>query len=216
MATRSRRLRRLAVLLPLLAVVSACGGGGGGEPSASGGNGRSSTGGDSESLPTAGGGEDLTLPTVPGGASDTVHISTTTTIPSTTTTTTIPTTTTTIPPPVIPSDVLFDTGQATLKPEATPYLQDLADQINERHPGARLHFVGHTDSRGSDEANNTLSLRRAEAVLNWFADHGFDRRRLTAEGAGESRLLTPDTDGSGNFNEDAGRQNRRVEIEIQL
>lgn len=195
--------------------MSACSGGGGGESSAPEGSGRSSTGGDSESLPTADGGEDLTLPTVPGGASDTVHISTTTTtIPPTTTTTTIPTTTTTIPPPVIPSDVLFDTGQATLKPEATPYLQDLADQINERHPGAGLHFVGHTDSRGSVEANNTLSLARAEAVLSWFADHGFDRGRLTAEGAGESRLLTPDTDGAGNFNEEAGRQNRRVEIQI--
>lgn len=99
--------------------------------------------------------------------------------------------------------MLFDTGQATLKPEATPYLQDLADQINQRHPGARLHFVGHTDSRGSVEANNTLSLRRAEAVLDWFAEHGFDRGRLTAEGAGERRLLVADTDGSGTFNEDA-------------
>lgn len=199
----------------MLAAVSACSGGGGGESSAPKDSGRSSTGSDSKSLPTAGGGKDLTLPTVPGGASDTVHITTTTTTIPPTTTTTIPPTTTTIPPPVIPSDVLFDTGQATLKPEATPYLQDLADQIDERHSGSRLHFVGHTDSRGSVEANNELSLHRAEAVLNWFADHGFDRGRMTAEGAGENRLLVPDTDGSGTFNEDAGRQNRRVEIRIQ-
>lgn len=186
-------------------MLSACSGGGAGDSSASGGSGRSSTGGDTETLPTSGGGEDLTLPTVPGGASDTVNISTTTsTTTTTTTTTTIPTTTTTVPPPVIPSDVLFDTGQATLKPEATPYLQDLADQINQRHPGARLHFVGHTDSRGSVEANNTR-----------FAGHGFDRGRLTAEGAGESRLLVADTDGSGIFSDAAGRQNRRVEIRIR-
>ncbi len=150
-----------------------------------------------------------------GGGSDTVIVSTTTSTTTTsTTTTTAPTTTTTIPPPVIPSDVLFDSGQAILKPEATPYLQDLADQINQRHPGSRLHFVGHTDSRGTVESNDTLSLRRAEAVLNWFADHGFDVGRLTAEGAGESRLLVPDTDGSGAFLEDEGRQNRRVEIQI--
>jgi outer membrane protein OmpA-like peptidoglycan-associated protein len=155
-------------------------------------------------LPTSGRSDDLSLPTIAGGSGDTVNISTTT----------VPTTTTTIPPPVIPSDVLFDTDQATLKPEATPYLQTLAAQINERHPGARLNFVGHTDSRGSTEYNADLSLRRAEAVLNWFATNGFDRGRLTAEGAGESRLLVPDTDEAGLFIEDAGSQNRRVEIQI--
>lgn len=198
--------------------MSACSDGGrGGESSAPDGKSRSTTSADTETLPTTGAGQDLTLPTVAGGASDTVVVSTTTssTTTTSTTTTTIPATTTTVPAPVIPSDVLFDTGQATLKPEATPYLQDLADKIDERHPGAQLHFIGHTDSRGSVEANNTLSLRRAEAVLNWFADHGFDRGRLTAEGAGESRLLVPDTDGSGTFNEDAGLQNRRVEIRIE-
>lgn len=205
----------------MVVAVTACSGGGGGEGESRtpGGSGRTSTGGVTETLPTSDPGEDLALPTVQDGANDTVDVSATSTTTSTTatpsTTTTIPTTTTTIPPPVIPSDVLFDTGQATLKPEATPYLQGLANQINQRHPGASLHFVGHTDSRGSAEANNALSLRRAEAVLNWFAGHGFERGRLTAEGAGESRPLVPDEDGSGVYSESAGQQNRRVEIQIR-
>ncbi|MCB0973113.1 MAG: OmpA family protein [Actinobacteria bacterium] len=139
----------------------------------------------------------IALPTIPEGSGESLAV------PSTT-----------IPPPVIPSDVLFDTAEATLKPEATPYLVELAQEIAERHAGARLNFVGHTDSRGTDEANQALSALRASAVLDWFAQHGFDRQLLTAEGAGERRLLAPDTDENGRFIEQIGQENRRVEIEI--
>lgn len=153
---------------------------------------------------------DPNLPTVPGQPSDTIVVEST----SSTTTTAAPTTTTTVPPPVIPSDVLFDTGSAELKPEATPYLTELAEDIEERHPGATLRFVGHTDSRGSEAVNLDLSRRRAEAVLEWFVVHGFQRSRLTALGAGESELQGPDFDEHGRFDDEAGARNRRVEIEI--
>lgn len=216
------RIQWLILVLVCGVAIMACSGNQPGRASASEGVGRTSAGGDDRTLPTSAGGGERTLPTSASGDARTLPTSVggeelnipTTTSTTTTTTTTLPTTTPTIPPPVIPSDVLFDTGRATLKPVATPYLQDLANQIRERHPGARLHFVGHTDSRGSVRANNDLSRRRAEAVLNWFAAHGFERGLLSAEGAGESHLLMPDSDASGRFNEAAGRENRRVEIQI--
>lgn len=215
---------RWACALLLVALgggLAACGGGSANNGTASQ---RERAAGNSEkqesSLPTLTGGSRVPLPTVAHRGGDDVVVTSTTAAP-TTTTTAPPTTTTTAPPPppppppVIPSDVLFDTGKSELKPAASPYLADLAQQIRQRHPGARLHFIGHTDSRGSDEYNQALSLARAEAVRDWFVQYGFDGQLLTAEGRGRSELLVPDTDGSGQFNEEAGFQNRRVAIEIQ-
>jgi outer membrane protein OmpA-like peptidoglycan-associated protein len=137
------------------------------------------------------------------------------TVPATTLPTpTEPAPTITIPPPVIPSDVLFDVGRAELMAAAEPYLQELATQIRNRYPGARLHFVGHTDSRGSAESNADLSQRRADAVMEWFATHGFERSRLSAVGAGEDQPIASDTDAQGHYDEAAGRRNRRVQINI--
>jgi outer membrane protein OmpA-like peptidoglycan-associated protein len=150
------------------------------------------------------------LPTVAGQSGDTVTVTSTTIV----TTTTAPTTTTTVPPPVIPSDVLFDTGSDVLKEEAGPYLAELAVQIEQRHSSASLRFVGHTDSRGSDESNLALSQRRATAVMDWFIAYGFDTSKLTAVGAGESKPIARDTRDDGSFIPEAGEQNRRVEIEI--
>jgi len=198
--------RRSLIVVLLAAVLFGCGGRGGDSEAAS-------TPSEDDQpadvdLPAAPA-EDPNLPTLPESSSDTVEV-------EPTTTTAAPTTTTTIPPPVVPSDVLFDTGSADLKPEAGPYLDELATDIRDRHPDASLRFIGHTDSRGTEASNQDLSQRRAEAVLLWFAANGgFDPASMSASGAGESELLTPDVDSQGRFDEAAGAQNRRVEIEIQ-
>lgn len=156
------------------------------------------------------------LPTVIPGSNDTVVV--TSPVPSTTSTTTTtlpaPTTSTTIPPAIIPSDILFDTDKADLKPTATPYLQQLAAQIHQQHPNASLHFVGHTDSRGSAALNLDLSRRRAQAVLQWFASNGFGTTQLSSEGVGATEPLVPDRDAFGNYDETAGQRNRAVVILI--
>jgi outer membrane protein OmpA-like peptidoglycan-associated protein len=193
-----------------LVAVSACSDGGGSDISApSIDDGASKTDTD---LPATDPSEPV-LPSANEQSSDTVVVTTTAT--TATSTTQPPTTTTTIPPPVIPSDVLFDSGSSELKPEATPYLEDLADEIRDRHPNASLAFIGHTDSRGSEAANQQLSEERALSVMNWFIGYGFDSSRLSAQGAGEANALEPDVDGDGNFIPEAGSRNRRVEIQIQ-
>ena len=60
-------------------------------------------------------------------------------------------------------EVLFDTDSAALKPEAYSVLDNLYGQLA-RSGVTELNIIGHTDSRGSNQYNERLSVRRADAV----------------------------------------------------
>ena len=106
-------------------------------------------------------------------------------------------------------DVLFDTGRATLKPAAREKLSKLAG-ILLAYPGQlTLEIEGHTDSVGSDDLNNKLSLNRAQSVGDYLTSAGVKAERVKAvRGFGKTKpVATNDTA--------AGRQmNRRVEVVI--
>jgi outer membrane protein OmpA-like peptidoglycan-associated protein len=108
-------------------------------------------------------------------------------------------------PVVTLSDVLFDTGAATLKPGADLALDRLAVYLK-AHPQTKVLIEGPTDSRGSDEYHDALSLRRAQAVSKALVTRGVSPDAVTAVGRGKAYpVATNDTP--------AGRQqNRRVEI----
>jgi WD40 repeat protein len=118
----------------------------------------------------------------------------------------------------LPGDVLFDTGSPELQPAADGVLTELAAELADSFPDAALTFVGHTDSRGDAAANEQLSLDRAEATRDWFADwaagNDLDGWTLEVDGRGAVELLVPDTNREGDFLPDAGELNRRVEIVI--
>lgn len=118
----------------------------------------------------------------------------------------------------IPGDVLFDTASAELRAEADTALGELADELAAGFATATLTFVGHTDSRGSAEANQQLSLERATATRDWFAawatDNAVDGWILEVAGRGASEPAVIDTNAEGDFLPDAGAVNRRVEIII--
>jgi outer membrane protein OmpA-like peptidoglycan-associated protein len=102
-------------------------------------------------------------------------------------------------------DVLFDTGQATLKPGADLTLDHLAHYMRD-NPHTRILVEGFTDSVGSDAYNDALSQRRADAVAGALVRRGLPEDAVRAVGRGKSfPVATNDTS--------AGRQqNRRVEI----
>ncbi len=83
---------------------------------------------------------------------------------------------------------------------------DFAVEQLKRCPNIPMDIDGHTDSVGSDEYNQGLGQRRANAVKRYFADHGIRASRLNARSFGESRPVAPN-------DTDEGRQtNRRVEL----
>ena len=103
------------------------------------------------------------------------------------------------------SDVLFDTGQFTLKPAAREKLARVSGIVL-AHPGLKFQVEGHTDSTGSDEFNQQLSEKRAAAVRDFLVQQGIATNSVTARGFGKTvPVASNDTA--------AGRQlNRRVEM----
>jgi len=103
------------------------------------------------------------------------------------------------------SDVLFDSGSATLQPGAEDKLRHVAEVL-QRYPKTRVEIVGHTDNRGTSASNEKLSERRARAVRDVLARSGVDPTRITTRGAGETRpVATNDT-------LEGRALNRRVEV----
>jgi outer membrane protein OmpA-like peptidoglycan-associated protein len=104
-------------------------------------------------------------------------------------------------------DVLFDTGQATLKPGAATTIDRLA-QFMRDYPERSVRIEGHTDAAGSDDANQGLSERRAQAVREALLERGLDAARIATLGYGEARPVASNETPGGR------QQNRRVEIVV--
>ncbi len=103
------------------------------------------------------------------------------------------------------SDVLFDTGRATLKPGAARDLDRLAQALKD-NPNTRVIIEGHTDSVGGDDYNQALSERRAEAVADALRMRGVPPDRYDARGLGKSFPVASNSTQAGR------QQNRRVEV----
>ena len=104
--------------------------------------------------------------------------------------------------------IYFDFDKSTIKPESRPALEDAAKMLKE-NPTINVEIQGHTDSKGSDSYNLSLSDRRAASVVTYLVQIlGIDMSRLTSRGYGEGMpIATNETD--------AGRAlNRRVEFKI--
>ncbi len=105
------------------------------------------------------------------------------------------------------SDVLFDTGQYTLKPGAREKLAKVAG-ILIAYPGLNIEVDGYTDNVGGDEMNQKLSENRAGAVRDYLVEQGVATTSVSAKGFGNT-LPVASNDNS------AGRQeNRRVELVV--
>src|SRR5262249_8366047 len=81
--------------------------------------------------------------------------------------------------------ILFDTDSATLDTSSYTTLDRLAVAAK-ACPGMRIAIEGHTDSEGTTDYNQRLSVRRAEAVVAYLVKAGADRRQLEAVGYGVS------------------------------
>ena len=101
------------------------------------------------------------------------------------------------------SEVLFELDSAALKPGAYAELQRVADVLK-RYPDTSIVVEGHTDHRGTDTHNQTLSEQRAQAVGTALVELGVAGERIQTAGYGESRPVSSD---------DAA--NRRVRITIR-
>jgi outer membrane protein OmpA-like peptidoglycan-associated protein len=113
------------------------------------------------------------------------------------------------------ADVLFDFDKADIKREAEPSLQKVATVIA-ANPGARIAIEGHTDGRGTDAYNQTLSDQRAAGVKQWLvANAKVEGSSITARGWGRTRPVAPNTKPDGSDDPQGRAKNRRVEIVVR-
>lgn len=108
----------------------------------------------------------------------------------------------------IASDVSFDLGSATLKPDALSTYGKIAN-ILKTYDKTVIHVVGHTDTSGSSENNQALSVNRAASVGGYLSQTGVPGTRIRQEGRGERELLVRTAD---NVKE---ARNRRVDIVLK-
>jgi outer membrane protein OmpA-like peptidoglycan-associated protein len=104
-------------------------------------------------------------------------------------------------------DTLFATGKAELKSGAAANLDRLTAFMTE-YPQRTAAIEGFTDSMGSDEYNQDLSERRADAVKGYLVRQGVETSRLSSTGRGESSPVADNESAAGR------QQNRRVEVVI--
>lgn len=104
-------------------------------------------------------------------------------------------------------NVLFNTGEATIRPDAEARLKSIAGSIKQRYDGGRVRIYGFTDASGSAQANQQLSQQRAEAVRMWLQSNAsMPADRLSIQAMGESGAVATNTTEAGK------QQNRRVQI----
>ena len=112
--------------------------------------------------------------------------------------------------PSISTDLVFDTGDAQIKPAARPLLDAIARALG-RDAAMLVRISCHTDDTAPDndrtrDYNLTLSQQRADAVLAYLVKRGVAARRITAKGFGRDKPV------GDNTSDDGKRANRRLEL----
>ena len=103
--------------------------------------------------------------------------------------------------------ILFGFNQSSLNASASSNLDKLALVLKE-YPDTDIEIQGHTDSKGADDYNMTLSEKRASSVATYLKAKGIASSRIRTKGYGETApVATNDT-------EDGRAQNRRVNFLI--
>ncbi|MBK6446146.1 MAG: OmpA family protein [Bacteroidetes bacterium] len=105
----------------------------------------------------------------------------------------------------IASKIFFETNSDKLKVASLVQLDELSE-ILKRYEAANLIIEGHTDDRGEDAYNMTLSQKRTESVKNYLMGKGIMESRLTATGFGETNPIADNKTSIGRA------KNRRVEL----
>jgi outer membrane protein OmpA-like peptidoglycan-associated protein len=110
------------------------------------------------------------------------------------------------------ADALFAFGKARLKSADNADLDALAEKMKAASQVDTVHVLGYTDRIGSEQANQTLSARRAEAVRDYLVAHGVPAEGIRTEGRGEADPVVDCPDKKGQKLIACLAPNRRVVI----
>lgn len=110
------------------------------------------------------------------------------------------------------NNIHYDLDKYFIRESAKPELNRLV-QFMMDNPSVHVEVSSHTDSRGSDAYNNTLSQNRANAAVDYVVSQGIDRSRISGVGYGETRLLNGCSDDVP-CTKEQHQENRRTEMKV--
>ncbi len=116
---------------------------------------------------------------------------------------------------LVGADALFEFDKAALTHEAEETLEALLPLVAKagKHPAT---IEGHTDAKGADAYNQTLSEKRALAVKDWLVARGAVAAGTPTQGWGERRPVAPNAKPDGSDDPQGRQKNRRVEVVLDL
>ncbi|RZK40604.1 MAG: OmpA family protein [Pedobacter sp.] len=104
-------------------------------------------------------------------------------------------------------NILFATGQSSIRPKAEQQLSQIAASLKKRFSGASLAVYGNTDSTGNSADNKKLGEARAEAVKQWLVETaGIEGKNIAVRSHGESSAHANNSTAEGR------KLNRNVQI----
>ncbi|OGW41385.1 MAG: hypothetical protein A2Y97_09475 [Nitrospirae bacterium RBG_13_39_12] len=110
--------------------------------------------------------------------------------------------------------VNFDFDKSDIRKADEAELKKAIDFVR-KYTGSRVELEGHTDSKGTEEYNQKLSERRAEAVRQYLIKEGaVEKALISTTGYGELRPIAPNETQDGKDNPEGRAENRRVEVLI--
>lgn len=112
----------------------------------------------------------------------------------------------------LPKTFVFDNlnvqaASTQLAPQSTATVNNLAEVLK-AYPNARVELAGHTDNTGTADANQTLSLNRANAVKALLVNEGVNADSISTNGYGQTRPVAP------NDTDEGRERNRRLELNV--
>lgn len=110
-------------------------------------------------------------------------------------------------------NILYEYNSARLTPTSTKDIDEKLLKLMTEKSNLRVEIMSHTDSRGNDAYNLSLSQQRAQSVVNYLVAKGISRDRLVAKGYGETQLKNKCSNGV-NCSDDQHQTNRRTEFRI--
>lgn len=108
--------------------------------------------------------------------------------------------------------IYFDFNKYNIRPDAALELNKIVSFMKE-NPEVLVELYSHTDARGTDQVNLSISQRRARASVNYITSKGISRKRISGIGYGETRLLNNCTN-DVTCTEEEHQVNRRTEMQV--
>ena len=109
-------------------------------------------------------------------------------------------------------DIYYDYDKYYIRPDAAKVLDKVVNLMNQ-YPSLEVELASHTDCRGNNQYNQTLSQNRATSAVKYIVSKGIESRRLVAAGYGETQLKNECADGV-KCSETQHQENRRTEIRV--